>query len=174
MMRNRCLTSQRCIASFLIVAIATTGCVKTREYKVARYAPHGQPITQPIPRDGWYKVKWKVRDEYKGVQDTERYLTRGTPVGFETAPDGNVVAIVDEDRVLVGAVNRKAKYCCWYQKRKEPTQFAKEMQRTLTVAGGVAAFTGLIVVEGVVNGLVDDDDCDRGKPFPDGGYTFPR
>ena len=49
MMRNRCLTSQRSIASLLIVAVATTGCVKTREYKVARYAPHGQPITQPIP-----------------------------------------------------------------------------------------------------------------------------
>jgi len=88
--------------------------------------------------------------------------------------DGNVVAIVDEDRVLVGAVNRKAKYCCWYQKRKEPTQFAKEMQRALTVTGGVAAFTGLIIVEGVVNGLADDDNCDPTKRYPDAGYTFPR
>jgi hypothetical protein len=169
------LESQRCVALILIAGILTTGCVKTREYKVARYEPRAQPITQPVPRDGWYKVKWKVRDEYKGVDDTARYLTRGTAVGFETAPDGNVIAIVDEDRVFVGPANRKAKYCCWYRKTKEPTQFAKEMRRALTVSGEVAAFIGLIIVEGVVNGLDDDDDdCNRSKRFQDGGYTFPR
>jgi hypothetical protein len=51
-----------------------------------------------------------------------------------------------------------------------------EMRRALTVSGEVAAFTGLIIVEGVVNGLDDDDDddCNRSKRFQDGGYTFPR
>jgi hypothetical protein len=174
MLRNRCLTFRRCLALLLIGLIITTGCVKTREYKVARYEPRSQPLTQPVPRDGWYQVKWKVRDEYKGVDDTTRYLARGTPVGFETASDGNVIAIAGDERVFVGAGNRKSRYCCWYQKTEEPTQFAREVQRALTLTAGVAALTGLTIVEAVVNDLDDDDDCDHPKRYHDGGYVYPR
>jgi hypothetical protein len=168
MLRNRRLASRRCIASLLIGAIAVTGCVKTREYKVARYVPHAEPLTQAIPRDGWYKVKWKVRDEYEGIDHTRRYLTKGTTVGFQTSSEGNVVAIVGEARIFVGDPNPKAKYCCWYLRSKEPTQFAKEVREALAATGEVAQ---VIVIGGVVGAAAgvgfaealksDDDDEDR-------------
>ncbi len=140
----------------LILASLATGCVKTREYKVARYEAGSQTLVQAVPRDGVYKVKWKVRDDYRGVDHTTRYLTRGTPVGFETAPDGSVVALVGDERVAVGEAHRRATYCCWYQKSKEQTQFAREVQEALLTTAGVTAIVGV----GVIDALVDDDDND--------------
>jgi hypothetical protein len=150
----------------------TAGCVKTRQYKVARYEAGAEPLAQLIPRDGWYKVKWKVRDEYKGVDHTARYLTAGTPVGFETSDDGTVVARVHNERTPVGEPRRKAKYCCWHHESKEPTQFAIELREALGAAGEVVQ---VLAIGGAVTGIAamelfdGDDDCE-----PDYLRTRPR
>jgi len=155
------IISRRVTSIVLIASMLLAGCVRTREYKVARYEPGAAALAQPVPRDGVYLVSWKVRERYKPVDDTARYLTKGTAVGFETAPDGNVVAILGDERLVVGEPLRKASYCCWYQKTEEPSQFAIEVTEALAVTGLGAGFVGLIVLDAALDDDDDDDDRDR-------------
>ena len=154
---------RRFCPSVLSLTMLATGCVETHRYKVARYEAGSEPLAQAIPRDGWYKVKWKVKGDYRSVDDTARYLTAGTPVGFETAADGTLVALVHNERLPIGEPRRKARYCCWYHESKEPTQFAVELREALAGAGEVAQ---VLAVGGAITGVAalqlfdSDDDCD--------------
>jgi hypothetical protein len=159
-MTRAALLIPTCLALILLA-----GCVKTREIKVGRFQPHSEPAQYTIPHGGFYKVKWKVRDDFKGVDHTTRYLVEGTAVAFENAPDGTLIAIIGgdpEQRVEVGTFPRRAKYACWYHRSKEETQFAIEMREFLEAAAVgsfyVAAITGAVALELWTD---EHDDCDR-------------
>jgi hypothetical protein len=143
----------------LIIAMLGTGCVQTRQERLARYEPGSPPIYRVIPRSGVYKVKWKFGDEYKTASGTWRYFVQGTPVGFQTQDDGTVVALAGDQKIPLGPAPRHTKYCCWYQKFEEETQFAKEIRQaaqTIVIGTvGVAGIAAFFVLEGSSNQRCD-------------------
>jgi hypothetical protein len=135
----------------MIGAIALSGCVRTREIKLVRYGAGNEPALRTITQSGVYRIKWKIDDKFKSAAVKPRYLTAGTPVGFETAEDGTVIAIAGEQRIRVGREPPRAQYCCWYQRWKEESRFGIEVREFV-----VAAVVGSAVVGGTIAALTVD------------------
>jgi hypothetical protein len=146
---------RRVWTAVLVSAVASVGCVKTREYKVARYEPGTATITQPVPRDGVYKLRWKVRDDLRRIPEPSRYLLAGTEVGFETEADGTVVALVGDQRIDIGQPPRRVKYCMWHSTLKEETRFGRAMRDGLMTTGYLIGTGMVFVLEAYLSG----DDC---------------
>jgi hypothetical protein len=157
------------IAILLIASIFLSGCTTMRNTKVAKY-PIGQPerlatITEP----GIYKVRWTRHstdwDDLHPIHGTSRYMPVGTVVGFETQPDGTLVAIAGEERIVLDHLPARATLCLWHRRYEAPTQFSDSANQFLTE---FAKATGtVLLVAGVgwlwwIGAVNFDDDCDTG------------
>ena len=161
-----------CLSTCLLLA---GGCVATQRQKMARFRPESSAgrVARVAPDSGVYKVKWRggEGDEWKTLEGTKRIVRRGQRLGFESAPDGGVVAVAGNERFLLVGLPASAEQCAWYVKTEEETPFSKEVKQfARTVAGAVATgavFVGVVALHAAADSLSHDhdgcDDCRRGR-----------
>ena len=139
------------------------GCTRTRVDMVAEYQPGAPARVERAPDVGVYKIKYAGADpdaELRTLKGSKRFLGKGQPLGFAAGAGGDVIAVAGEERFPTG-LPADTRFCVWYTKSEEPTEFALGATATAEAVGKAA------VVVGVVGGVVAielwkaslDDDC---------------
>jgi hypothetical protein len=153
-----------CVAT--AVGLVAGGCTQTRVEMVAKYQPGEPSRVDRAPEVGVYKIKYAAGpagETLHTLHGSKRFLGKGQPVGFEAGEDGAVIAVAGEER-FTAKLPAGARFCVWYTKNEEPSDFARG-------AGDVAHHLGVAAVIGVVGGVVvlgaldklDGDDCRHGR-----------
>ena len=166
-MSKRSLSSSVCVRAgcvATIVGLVAGGCTQTRVEMVAKYQPGAPSRVSRTPEVGVYKIKFAAGpagEELHTLHGSKRFLGKGQPVGFEAGEDGAIIAVAGEER-FPALLPDDARFCVWYTKNEEPSDFARGAQ-------DAAHHLGVAVVIGVVGGAVvlaaldDDDDCRHGR-----------
>ena len=161
------------VAGCLLPLLAAVGCTTTHRATVARFDldRHLPARIEPAPRSGMYKVKYTPDDaeHLRAVDGTERYFRTGDPLGFETEPDGRVVAVARRERLfarLPATTAAGGGYFVWTHKSTGPSRLARNFDGFLEAAGPALAVTALGAV--AVAALVTDHSCDCDDRY--GGY----
>jgi hypothetical protein len=147
----------------LSISLASAGCTKTIDHRIARYQPGAQPTTRPVPAVAFYKVKVYGRDgQLHGIDGTERLLQKGDVVGFRTGDDGIVHAVANTDVFPLPPTLRGRKVV-WTAQYERQTQFGREVSKALTTGGELAAgaaVVGLFAASVALTAAADDESDD--------------
>jgi hypothetical protein len=154
-----------CLAT--CVGLVAGGCTQTRIDMVAKYHPGTPSTVDRTPDVGVYKIKFAAGEaggELHTLRGSKRFLGKGQPLGFVHGEDGAIIAVAGEER-FPAKLPPHARFCVWYRKTKEPTEFAQgaldagELMGKAALAGVV--YGGLLILT-VALDLDDDDDCRHG------------
>src|SRR5688572_33450410 len=115
----------RVVSLVACVAFIGGGCTRTRVDMIAEYQPGGPPKVDRAPDVAVYKIKYAPADdeELRTLRGSKRLVGTGQPIGFERGPAGEVIAVAGPER-FTALLPEGARYCVWYAKSKEPTEFA--------------------------------------------------
>jgi hypothetical protein len=135
------------VATVLIgVMLLAPGC--TKKY-VARVAPFERGsddcIVRTAPRSGLYHVRFV--ENRKPIKDAGAApavdLRKGEPCGFREDEDGNLIGIAGPNQIDVIGAPERATHVVWYHRSKQPTQFAKNMNKVGEVMQAVLITTAI-------------------------------
>jgi hypothetical protein len=85
---------------FAVMALVAAGCtVAQKGETVVKYRPGGSLITTEAPVGGMYAL-YSSTDLSPKVRV---HVSRGDTLGFETGPDGQIVAVAGEERISLAA-----------------------------------------------------------------------
>ena len=153
-----------CLATWF--GLVAGGCMQTRVDMVAKYHPGTPSKLDRTPDVGVYKIKFaagEAGDELHTLHGSKRVLGKGQPLGFVHGKDGEVIAVAGEER-FPAKLPPGARFCVWYKKTKEPTEFAQGAADAGEFLGKAAL--GGVLVGGIVilSAALDlhDDDCSHG------------
>lgn len=164
-MSNRSLASQLvCVAA--CVGLVAGGCTQTRVDVVAKYHPGAPSRVGRTPEVGVYRIKYaagRADEELHTLHGSKRFLGKGQPVGFVLGEGGEVIAVAGEER-FPARLPDDARFCAWYTRTEEPSDFARDAGDAAHAIGATALAVG--VVAGVLAlglaQLTADDDCRHG------------
>ena len=145
--------------------IAAGGCTQTRVDMVAKYLPGTPSRVDRTPDVGVYKIKYaagKAGEELHTLHGSKRFLGKGQPVGFVRGDGGEIIAVAGEER-FPAKLPSDARFCVWYTKSEEPSQFAREVGDFARGAAAVTLVTGLVVGVVALELATADDDCRHGR-----------
>ena len=140
------------------------GCTRTRVDIVAKYHPGAPARVERTPDVGVYKIKYATADrdaELRTLKGSKRFLGKGQPLGFAAGAGGEVVAVAGEERFPT-ALPADTRFCVWYTKSEEPTEFALGARATGEAVGKAAVVAGLVggvIALELLKASLDDDDC---------------
>ena len=156
------------VAAFLAAGLA--GCMKTSVQRIARFEPaRAEQVQRPAPAASTYKVKYAAvaGGEMKTVPRSKRLVGPGEPLGFRTAEDGTLLAVVGDEAFPLPVPADRVHHVVWYRRWKRPRQFVKEVGKVCEGAGYVAGKALEAGVSAALNGdSDDDDDCDDDDAGP--------
>lgn len=149
-----------CVAA--LVGLVAGGCTQTRVQMVAKYQPGAPSRVDRTPDVGVYKIKYAAGpagEEMHTLHGSKRFLGKGQPVGFVAGEDGQVIAVAGEER-FPAMFPQGTRFCVWYTKSEEPSDFARgvgDLGHHLGVAAAIGVVGGLVVLGAI--GSLDDDCC---------------
>lgn len=149
-----------CVAA--LVGMAAGGCTQTRVQMVAKYHPGTPSRVDRAPDVGVYKIKYAAGpagEEMHTLHGSKRFLGKGQPVGFVAGEDGQVIAVAGEER-FPAMFPAGMRFCVWYTKSEEPSDFARGVGDTLAFVGGATLGVGLVA--GIIALELADDECSHG------------
>jgi hypothetical protein len=139
--------TRRLISSALVVSMMLSGCIKTMNYRVAKYSPGELPTTQPAPETAMYKVR--IQDEHrqwKKVDGTARVIAAGQTLGFRTDGIGVVHAMAGDEAIpLRIPIHRRI---AWVARVEKQTQFGREVEKASASAEKIAVGAAVIGIVG--------------------------
>ena len=153
-----------CVAACVGLVVGG-GCTQTRVAMVAEYHP-GVPLkVDRTPDVGVYKIKYAAGPgggELHTLHGSKRFLGKGQPVGFVAGDDGAIIAVAGEER-FPARLPADARFCVWYTKSEEPSQFARELGDAAHVLGATVVVVGIVAGAAALGiASLHDDDCRHG------------
>ena len=157
------------MASLAVAALTACGCVSTKTTRVARFEPAAavDRVDRPAPKAAAYKVKFadESGEGLRTLGGTKRIVGRGERLVFATSPDGTVIAVAGDERIVLDRLPESVRYCVWTCSEKRRTQFSREVEKAASVAGAAALLVGLgvadVMIEAALDKAIDTDDRDR-------------
>ena len=141
----------RPLVTLLLVA-SLAGCSRGRLAFLERFRPAHGAAERQAPRSAVYKVKVARKgadaDDLHTLGGSRRFLRRGEPIGFRTAPGGAVVAVAGSEAFPLRTLPRDLFYVWAY---KVETHDADEQERR--TESFLASLWNVTVVAGFIAGL---------------------
>jgi hypothetical protein len=154
--------AKRLVCLATMIGLVAGGCTQTRVTMVAKYHPGAPARVDRAPDVGVYKIKYAAGpagEEMHTLHGSKRFLGKGQPVGFVRDEDGQIIAVAGEER-FPAKLPEGARFCVWYFKTKETSNFAREVGDTLAFVGGATLAVGLVA--GIIAIELADDECPHG------------
>jgi hypothetical protein len=161
------------IAAVILVCgmTATTGCTKTYRNKSARYEIGAPPVGERIVQPDVYQVKWVAAGSLQVLPHTDHYLNAGDTVGFETTPDGTLIAYAGVHRHELPPLPPDARSLVWHSQRTKSTAFGRTMSAALpALAEGLAEVGPDIAVAAIPHHA----DCTNANGYGNSGAICER
>jgi hypothetical protein len=162
--------AKRVVYVATVVGLVAGGCTQTRVAMVAKYQPGTPSRVDRAPEVGVYKIKYAAGpagEEMHTLHGSKRLLGKGQPVGFVPGEDGQIIAVAGEER-FPAMFPEGTRFCVWYTKSEEPSDFALgagDAAHKLGVAAVIGA-VGAVVVLGALDSL-GHDHCRHGRDHED-------
>src|SRR2546430_2506943 len=98
-------TDHSCLApATALLVFLLTGCTHATVHRVARYRPvaDSAPAMTVAPATGVYGVRYAPPGgEMRNLDDSERIVRKGEPLGFDVADDGSLLAVAGGEQFLL-------------------------------------------------------------------------
>ena len=162
--------ANRLVCLVTAAGLLAGGCTQTRVTMVAKYQPGAPSRVDRTPDVGVYKIKYAAGpagEELHTLHGSKRFLGKGQPLGFVAGEDGRVIAVAGEER-FPALFPEGTRFCVWYTKSEEPSDFARgagDAAHKLGVAAVIGA-VGAVVVLAALDSL-DHDHCRHGRDHDD-------
>ena len=126
------LSRWRWVVCTFVALLASSGCVKTVNQRLASYQPGQAPTSQPVREAAVYQVKVYDRSgngKLHGIDGTEQLLSPGDVVGFRTDEAGVVHAVANNVAIPLSlTADQKVVWFTQYQKQ---SHFGQDFQHAI-------------------------------------------